>query len=80
MEQNERCLLPLLRESLQLYDQIHHDKAQVVAVRDRILSRRRLKFVLPNLAELARVVLEKRSLMPALLHGSFFLRKRHFNG
>ena len=56
------------------------DKAQVVAVRDRILSRRRLKFVLPNLAELARVVLEKRSLMPALLHGSFFLRKRHFNG
>ncbi len=56
------------------------DKAQVVAVRDRILTRRRLKFVLPNLAELTRIVLEKRSLMPALLHGSFFLKKRHFNG
>ena len=56
------------------------NKAQVVAARDRILARRRLRFVLPNLAELAQVMLEKRSIMPALLHGSFFLRKRHFNG
>ena len=54
--------------------------AEVVATRDRILARRRARFVLPNVAELARVVLEKRSLRPLSLHARFFLKKRHFNG
>ena len=56
------------------------DKAQVLAARDRILNRRRARFVLPNVAELARVVWERRSLRPVQLHARFFLKKRHFNG
>jgi len=55
-------------------------RAEVVAARDRIIARRRARFVLPNVAELARVTLEKRSLRPAELHARFFLKKRHFNG
>ena len=55
-------------------------RGQVVAARDRILARRRARFVWPNVTELAQVVLEKRSLRPLELHARFFLKKRHFNG
>ncbi len=56
------------------------DRAQVVAARDRIIRGRRLGFMAPNLRELVRVSLEKRSLAPAGLHARFFLKKRHFAG
>ncbi len=56
------------------------DKAEVVAARDRILASRRGRFVLDNVGELLSVVIETRSIRPVLLHGRFYLKKRHFNG
>ncbi len=55
-------------------------RREVVAARDRILARRRARFVGPNLSELAHVALEKRSLTPVGLHAAFYLKKLHFNG
>ena len=55
-------------------------RADVIATRDRILARRRFRFLLPNVAELLRLTLEKRSLTPMRRLGRFYLKKRHFNG
>lgn len=52
----------------------------VIATRDRIISGRRGRFILPNIKELALVTAEKMSLWPLWLHARFFLKKRHFNG
>ena len=55
-------------------------RQEVVATRDRIIRDRRLGFFVPNVKELTRVCLEKRSLEPVALHARFFLKKRHFAG
>ena len=55
-------------------------RADVIATRDRILARRRFRFLLPNAIELLGLTVEKRSLTPMRRLGRFYLKKRHFNG
>lgn len=55
-------------------------RADVIATRDRILRRRRFRFLLPNAVEVLRLTVEKRSLTPMRRLGLAYLKKRHFNG